>query len=160
MANVIAFDPASRTGWAYHNGYRWYCGSFELGDKVKLHSVIAGAHYKSEFIRVPDNPICVIEEPYISRGRTAIVAIAKAQRDIEHAWGAVSNEPVEYIALSTWRAWHGIKKKHGELDLKRQAVQIATLLGADVPILNGKYDDNAAEAICLCEYARQREAWE
>lgn len=156
-ARVLAFDPASVTGWAFHDGDEWQCGSIDLVFP-EFRRVVMDADKNP---RLGTSELrCVCENPAFNTGDQRKVHFAMAY--IELAYGYISNTRVEYVALAKWRAFYCIKsnrpKGQRTAHLKDQAIEIALKLGAMVPKDDkGNYMDDPAEAVCLAEFVMRRD---
>lgn len=143
--NVLAFDPAKRTGWAYtRTDGEWVCGTVDPDDAKAVVGVVSRA--VSVCAR-----LAVLESTYLAVNpatRSRLDEIRGQLRGMCMQYGM----EVENVAPNTWKAAmlrvNGRMPK-GRKAQKEQAMAVARALGAE------PRNADEADAVCLCEWARR-----
>lgn len=144
--NILAFDPAKRTGWAYKTMEdKWDCGVVNPDDTLTVKDVIMLAISQGV-------DKAVLESTYLAVNpatRSRLDEIRGQLRGMCMQYGM----EVQNVAPNTWKAamlrTNGRMPK-GRKAQKEQAMLVARALGAE------PRNADEADAVCLCEWARRK----
>lgn len=135
---LVAFDAATRTGWAYRADGQWTTGTLDPTKSATVASMLRKA-------MTAGVDQVVIEDCYLGRNVATVIALARIQGRILAVCEALGL-PVRFVSPNTWKARMLGGRRHRTTD-KKASLQRAWKLGAQVT------NDDEADAVCLCVFA-------
>jgi len=140
---ILAFDPATTTGWAFITrdpliADNIESGVVDTGDGPRLRAIVGMARYYGV------EKVVVEFTPVAGGFRNGLESRLNAIRDIEHACGWFGIDRVLRVNVNTWRKGMGFP--HRGAGAKQAAMDYVTALG----IKPATHDE--AEAICIARF--------